>query len=536
MSFARACLFLALLAPAARAQTPLVSEGDPIAGVGAVQTFLPSADVLDSGSWSLLADTDNANILMDVALIRDGAVVLREGSSLDLPAGGVLGTIVSVDWANHAEFAAILTTRTPTTTGVYWNSHRIVDMDTPIPSPAVGADSRWVKFEVVKTNESRQVLVLGEIDNTALGGFREDALIRYDLDAHGDVLATTVLATNGQLSPALGEPLIGLAIAPNEHVLALNARGDFLTVMRSLGGDALIVNGDTVVAREGVASSVGVPWRTLDLAKVGINDFGEFVMSGTLGEMSETLYLIEKNGQKFARSGDVLAGFSSSPLTAGRAAPIEIAGTGHVFWRAETQTGEVGFLRDHEPIVKAGTTLVGGNLVLSLPSNQHAFAISPDGRFFLGRIQQLENVGESTVLVDFGLVLRVPGCSGNAGMLTHVSGDARVGQTFRLGMDAGQEPGVLAMLAFSRQARVLGSGCGAPTLAGELLIAAPLLGTVALPPWNGTAPSTLALFVPNDPALVDLELHAQGLFQDVTGPTFQAPRLTNALRIQIGAP
>jgi hypothetical protein len=279
-----------------------------------------------------------------------------------------------------------------------------------------------------------------------------------------------------------------------------------------------------------------VAWRSLDLAKVGINDFGEHVVSGALEDMSASYYLIEKNGQKFARSGDVLARFSSSPLTAGRAAPIEIAGTGHVFWRAETQTGEAGFLRDHEPILKAGTTLVGGNLVLELPWDEHAFAISPDGRFFLGRIQQLENVGESTVLVDFGLVLRVPGCSGNAGMLTHVSGDARVGQTFRLGMDAGQEPGVLAMLGFSRQARVLGSGCGAPTLAGELLIAEPLLGTVSLPPWNGTAPSTLALFVPNDPALVDLEFYAQGLFQDVTGPTFQAPRLTNARRIQIGAP
>jgi hypothetical protein len=540
MRCARAFSLLAVLVPVARAQTlhPLVSEGDIVAGVGAVTVFNPPfVEVNDAGTWAIAFDTNGADVTQDYVLLRNGVLDWREGMSLAQPPGSMLDKLSSFDLADDGSAAAILSTRAPTTDGVYWNLAKIAGTFAPIPSPILGANSRWVEFDVIELNAGRQVLVLGDIDNTAMPAIREDALVRYVLDAQGEVLQTTVLATEGQFNAALGAPLTGLAGSPNDHVLALNERGDFITLFQTAAGTAVLINAATIVAQELTPSSVGGRWRTLDLSKVAINDFGEHVLSGVLEGGGADFFLIEKDGQEFARSGDVLPALSVSPLAPGRATPILLANTGRVFWQAQTLANDVAYMRDHEPIVKAGATLLDGNLVLELPSNENAFAISPDGRFFLGRIEELQTVGRSSVLVDFGLVVEVPGCVGNTGVLAHASGAARVGETFWLAMDSGQEPGVLTTLTLSSQARMPGSDCGTPTIAGEVLISLQhRVATTFLAPWDGVNPSTVSAAVPNDPALVDLELHAQGLFQDVTGPTFQAPRLTNALRIQIGAP
>lgn len=79
-----------------------------------------------------------------------------------------------------------------------------------------------------------------------------------------------------------------------------------------------------------------------------------------------------------------------------------------------------------------------------------------------------------------------------------------------------------------------GAGCGVVRPFGELLISpAHRLGSLTLPPWNGSQPSTLVVPIPPDPALVDQVFFAQGVFQTPTSPRFT---LTNALRIEIGAP
>jgi hypothetical protein len=534
------------LAPAVGAQTvaPLVSEGDTVIGVGAIQTFNPvSVGLTDSRMWTMIADTDFSNIQEDVVLLRNGFVTLREGASLILPAGAAINQFISVNLANNGNLGMILAPRNPSVPNgnLYWNLIRVADLEAAIPSPALGANTKWLKFEVVKLNSKNQIFAIGDINNTAVTGNREDALIRYDLDPLGNVLSTTVLVTKDQVNETLGTTVTGLAVSPTEHVLAVNKHGDWITFIAGFGQvEAVMINGDTIVAQELSQSSVGRFWRSLDLTKVGINDFGEYVVTGALepnGSNDVTTYLIEKNGQKFVQAGEVIPGYSTSPIAAGRAGPIFIANTGDVFWRAETQAGEPTYMRNFEPIVKSGTTLVLGNLITDLPPNEHSFTISPDGRFLLGRIQALQTVGESSVLVDFGVVVEIPGCTGNPGRLFKTSGDARLGETFQLAMDDGQEPGVLPIISFATQPRLPGSDCGVIIPAGELLISPTnRIANLFLPTWNGSNPTAINIAIPNSPALVDLKLWAQGFFRDVTGPSAEPTRLTNGLRIEIGAP
>jgi subtilisin family serine protease len=126
------------------------------------------------------------------------------------------------------------------------------------------------------------------------------------------------------------------------------------------------------------------------------------------------------------------------------------------------------------------------------------------------------------VLLDLGLIVVVPGCTGNAGELTSPGGDARVGASFELAMSAGQEPGVLPLLGVSRQARVPGSPCGVPTIGGELLISPQhRVATFFLPPWDGVNPATLQIAVPN------------GGYQVSTGTSFSAAQVSGTVALML---
>jgi hypothetical protein len=535
------------IAPDIGAQTcpptvqPLVSAGDTVIGVGAINSFNPAfIGLTDTRMWTLVADTDFTDVQRDVVLLRNGFVTLREGASMIEPAGATLNTFNSIDLANNGNLGMLLTTRTPTSTTAYWNLIKVADFDATLVSPHFGAGTKWAKLDVVKLNSSNQMFVLGEVANPAVAGNREDTLIRYDLGPQGNILALTVLLTKEMPNAALGTTINGTAIAPTEHVLAVNKHGDYITFVSGFGGfEAVMINAETIVAAELNPSSVGTTWRTLDLTKVAINDRGDYVVTGALSEEFNNdpkTYLIERNGQNFARAGDVITSYSNSPLATGKAGPIWISNNGDVFWRAETQAGEPTYLRNYEPIVKSGVTVLDGNLITDLPSNQHSFTISPDGRYMIGRMT-LQTVGASSVLVDFGLVIDFPGCAGNPGRLLKTSGDARPGCTFQLAMDNGQEPGVLPIIVFSTQRRIPGSECGVVLPAGELLISTThRIGNMFLGPWNGSTPSAANVAIPDSLSLVDLKLYAQGFFRDLTGPSAEPTRMTNGLRIEIGAP
>jgi hypothetical protein len=524
----------------ASAQTPptlttLLRQGDTIIGVGAVEG-ISYVGITDSKLWSAQVDTSFADTARDICLLRNGFVTLREGMPLFSPPGASLGEFASLSLSNDGDMALVLKLDTsPAPEGAFFNLVPVALKDTIINSPDLGPDSDWDRFEVVKLNNRNELFILGDVDNKAISGNREDALIRYRLDDLGNILETTVLATKGMFLDVLGVPINTLGTSPSEHSLAINERGDFIALVNGVGRNVLMLNMETILAEEGRASPVPTRnWMTLQLTKVSINDRGDFVFTGALDGQS---FLIVKNGQKFALAGEVIPTLSSFPLANGSPAPVVLTNAGDVFWRGAGNSGggqvDEAFLRNYQPLIQRNRTVVNGNLVLAINGEENAFAVSPEGRFFIGRVT-LQSAGTTALYIDFGLVKELPGCRGNPARLTRVSGEARVGQQLQLGMDGAQAVGALPVVLFSRQPARPGSACGVNTQYGEVLISSSIVGAFVLPVWNGTDPSLLTINIPIDVGLVDAKFYGQGVFRNSTQPLSLS--LSNGMLIEIGAP
>ena len=521
------------------AQTPtaLVKQGAPIAGVGAVSS-ISSVQMLDSGRWYALLDTDNPDTTQDTLVLGDTGPVLREGESLTSSFPLTFDEFDSIHVSATGNVAACMRALFVSSfEGLSWNRVPIALRGDPLVDPLLGAGTTWVTFDVCKINRANEVFVLGDIDNSAVVSARDATLCRFRLDDNGNVLSSQVLLTEGQFLPALATTVVDL---PNtEHSLSVNERGDWMTLVLGLGSvNAFVINGTTVVAQEGGPSPVaGRLWRTAggltNSPRLCLNNRGGYAFSGRL-DGSDATYLIVKDGQKFAQSGDIYPSFSASPLQNGTSAPLVLTDGGDLFWRAGSllQTDSA-FLRNFTPILQANRTLFNGDLVIHVEQTDNAFSVSPNGRFFAGRVD-LQVGGEAVLLVDFGLTLPLPGCSGNPGSLAVASGLALPGNALEFALDRGQAPGAVPLLTFSSRALTTSAGCGRDFAFGELLISpAHRLGSLALPTWNGSTPSTLVVPIPPDPALVDQVFFAQGVFRTPTSPRFT---LTNGMRIEIGAP
>ena len=516
------------------AQGVVLEAGDAIAGVGNTVTPVPLVVPAD-GQWLALVDTDHADGTRDEVVVRAGTPVLREGDPLAfLLPGATLGAFVSLDRLADGALAAVLEVEfVGTTTALYRDGTLLFVEDQPIDSPLLGVGSTLGPLEFVAAAGARTLFVRGIVRNPAVVGPSEDLLLRVDLAADGSLLGHEVVLTEAQFLPALAAPVSALSRLPRGF--ASNRRGQLLAYVLLLSaGEALLLDGTTVLARSGTPSPVaGRNYLGFTSSVMSLNDLGQHAFTARLDGSTDD-FLIVKNGAKFAQEGDVIAGFSASPLRAGSVDPVVLADSGDLFWRAGTSSfADDGFLRNFTPIVQEGVTVVDGRLVLEVESDRQSFAVSRSGRFFLGRVRLAPSASEALVLADFGAVVPVPGCGANPARLTKLAGDARVGLTLELGLDDGPAVGALPALFFSRRSTLDANGCGLAFPFGEVLLSrVDLLGRSVLAPWDGTNPASLAIPIPADPALVDMELFVQGSFRAPGVP----PTLSSALRIEVGAP
>ncbi|MSR61646.1 MAG: hypothetical protein EXS08_04250 [Planctomycetes bacterium] len=521
------------LASASWAQTPSprIREGDALPS-GDHVTFVGTNQIDDRGSWLSLVDSDFADVTQDAFLLRDGQVLVREGVNVAGPAGATLDDFVFVASGAGGDYVSILKVQLGVEQiyGLYFDDQLVALQHGAVGAPEVSAAATWGHFQGAWLNGSRALLVLGEISNPDVAGPKEDALVRFQLDGAGAVVSKNVLLTKGQFVPAVnGKVNILGSLATT---CALNASGDFLSLVYPTGGPgALLENLDIVLAREGDPAPIAGRSYGL-LSKVALNDFGESAFTATLDGTTDT-YCIIRNGQKFAQAGDVVP-FLPSPLGNGSAAPLSLANSGDLFWRASDATGaSATFLRNMEVIVQENVTQIGGALVTRVALDRDAFDASPDGRFWAGRVE-LQGIGDALVTADFGLVVPVQGCATNTAQLRKASGDALTGQRLTLALDGAQALGALPALLVGTRGIRSSAGCGAATVGGELLVEpASRIATLFGAPWTGAA-VPFVIDIPPAAALVDLELFTQGVFAQAGG----APslRLANALRIQVGAP
>ena len=532
------------LSTSAWAQAPEVKlrAGDPVIGMG-TQIALGSVAINDAGVWLAAVQTDFPLVNRDEALLRNGVVTLREGSLIPSPNGATIRSFDSMSIVRSGHLALAMEFNVPGgggNSGVFWNTLLLAREADLVNAPEVPADTVWSTFKTVLMNESNTILVAGELNNLAVSGTKEPMVARFQVSDSGQLLATNVIASKGTRIEAFPTNLFD--IADREHAIALNRRGDYMFIAKPTGsgpgtGTSIVLNGETVLAQEGVPSSFGGrEFVTLfSRVELDLNDFGEYVYTGNLdtGSVLNSEFVVVKNGVLFAVEDEIIPSLGAS-LEEGVSAPIFLSNGGDVYWMVQTESGRA-YLRNRDLIVREGDS-VGGNLVTILPNVSHAFHTSDDGRFWVGRVT-FHEIGDSMLLADFGMVVPVPGCAGNQGRLRLTSGFSIAGARMRFELDSGQGAGVVPMLIASLGPAIPGSECGIPTRAGELLISPQSrISVVFGPTWLGGA-VPIFVDIPNQLALVDVSYHAQGLFWDanhlVPGERL---RLTNAIRGEIGAP
>jgi hypothetical protein len=520
-----------LLSPAIVAQgvgAPLV-EGDVLPTGALVQRIL-GADVGDDGAWVAWVDSHLADPNDDL-LLRDGVVLQREGMTLVEPAGSTLEEIAHFALGPSGHVAQVLELRADwlgTRNGVFLDGELLVLQYDRVWAPELPGGARWASIHRVELDANGAF-----VQGTLSRGFGQ-ALARVERTGTG--LVTHVFVHDGQFLPVLDDTVSRTF----RDQLAVNRDGSFVTVLEvgdaSLGSFRRVIlrDLDTVLAVSGEPSPVaGRRYDTLAVCQVAIDDFGRTAFVAGLDAPEDVIVVVD--GSVLARSGDAVPAFAS-PLELVRGGSLALANSGDVFWVAgDYVTGELAVLRNMDVVVREGVTRVNGRLVEGLELAGDTFRVSPGGRFWVGRAR-FEGFVEALLTADFGLVVPVPGCHGNPGTLRKAGGDARVGNRLTLEMDAGQTLGAATMLSFSRRPAVPGSECGVLLGGDELLIdPASRLVTIVGSPWSGAA-LRFDVDVPSSVALVDLELFAQGAFVAPPGSTAQPIVLTNALRIEIGAP
>jgi len=526
----------------------LIRQGDTIIGMGGMNQTVNWVGINDTKNWGVLCVTDFSDVNKDGCLLLNGFVAVREGTFLLDPASSTLDDWIAVHMNSNGDLGMLIRTKPTvgsiTKDGAFFNLTRVAMRDDFVPSPffAPNPSADWDTFAVIRLNARNQMFILGEIANPNLSRARERSLVRYDLDSTGHILSTTLLASEGMTIPT-GLRLSGATCLPNtETGLNVNNRGDVITIVQQDNVGQVVVNMSRIVARtdrnDPPSPVPGKPWRSFAQSHVGINDFGDTAMSGTIGDAAAPDgYLIMVNGKKFAQSTDFIPSLGGT-IGPGSQAPLLIGNNRDVFWHARggpPTPAPDAFMHNLDPIVRVGLTQIDGQLVTQIAATDTAFAISPNGRFWVGNVT-LQSDGTAIVFADFGLLMEIPACF-NTGKLTHATGSARVGKEFQLALDNGQAPGAVPTLFFSRNSRLNANGCGTVIQPyGEIMVRPPIFGLKALTPWDGTNPSV------SDPiripatkiALVDSVFFAQGLF--FSPGSLEKYRMTNLMRIEIGAP
>ena len=532
-------LGLAVLGSSAPAQTRrvLLEEGGPVLGMGSILQIdhLRTLRITDRRFCTSLVTTNGGTGESDCVDQRTAYVTLREGMLLGQPAGTTIVEFRALELNRQGNLVQSIRLRLPppnqstVRNALAWNLNVIAQQQNFITATNAPGQSKYESFDFVELNDRNVLIASGDI----LAPSRKDAILSWQLDDLGNVVSHTIFAMDDMAIDAMGGALVR-SFGTSEGNYDINERGDVLCFVGTSLGNAVLLNLTTPVAREFTPTSIPFrDWSVLGTGRCAINDLGDYVVSGTTTGAT-TAYLIEKNGQKFVMQGDVLPAFSPNPIGAGSNAPIVIANTGDVFWRAVelgSATNEA-FMRNHEPIVRVGDRTLEGDVITDLELSDASFAVSPNGRFFVGAVDLADQ--DALVFVDLGLVLPLSGCLGNPGKLELASGAARVGQNMVFSMDDGHVTGALCRINFSTRRSLPSSECGLNTPFGEWMISGShRVGSLFPPPWNGVDPTLVGTTVPPDPVLVDAVFFAQGIFRKAGTANIT---FTNALRIEIGAP
>ena len=541
----------------AQARTAVIQEGNQVLGFGPINK-VNKITVANNGLLATEILLDIPSKLMDGMILRDRFASLQEGSGIpDIP-GATIKNWIDIGLNNNGDMVQMLNLNKtplgmPDDSGLFWNLELLLQESNVVMDPARFDLAGWIyfKFKAAELNDSDDVAAYVDLQPPS-GGLGQPALIYLTTDGSGNKLTEKVLMVKGDPFP--GNPATTITtISGTDGSIALNNNGDWLANAQNNGPTgngngkqwAVIVNGE-VVARDKDPAPFGTrTYEDLSSVEADINDLGEYVFNGKLNDLGSKASdaFIQKNDQPFVQEGETFPAIAPHTIEQFGSAALRIDNGGNVVWFAELRgpaaNEDEAIFRNRDIVIHEGVTIVNGSLITALKKDNRALDLSTNGRF-LSAFVITNQIGDTVVMVDFGSVTKLPGCTGNPSTLEVSEGLIIAGANLEFEMDNAQEDGALPFLLFSTRPSIIGSPCGVNSPYGEIMIGTKggqVVATVIGTPWLSSTPSIAPVTLPNDLSLVDAVFYSQGYFFDSTPPP-GAPKiqLTNGLRLEIGAP
>lgn len=409
-----ACLALAASDPDDVVITPLILEGDNVAGIGDVTTTGAVA-VNDDGEWLVEIDTNNPDTDVDGALIDATGVFIREGAPLADPFGTFVDSFgaISGGWNNAGDLGCNwFLDGTPggfnDDSGVFLSGQLVIQEATSPSIPGLTAGTTFEGFFSQHLNDDGQILCMASVDDPLIASSVDRALLLLDVDASGVLLTASVVRLEGDVPPGQTEAVADMETSV--HNFALNDAGTAMYIV-DLAGDtavdhAVYIN-DTLVAQEGSPSPVpGRTWDLLSSAELDLNNSGSWVLSGSIEGDTATDDILVVDGELFIQTGDSLPAIGGSPITGlgttGSSGPVYLGDNGNVLWSAEWNGGSSkGLFLNDRLLAEVGVTTIGGLVLEEIFAVSEGYAMSDDGQKIVFRGRLAGSI-DGAFLIDVG--------------------------------------------------------------------------------------------------------------------------------------
>lgn len=371
--------------------TPLVLQGDVVDGVGVV-TAIADVALSDGGDWVVHVDTDNPSPGDDGVVLRNGEIVVREGTVLDTPAGATIDSFGAVNASGAGTSLWVFDLNGPPSgqdTGLFYESDLVIQGSDRVIAPSLPG-ATWRSFIDSCTNSNGSALVAGRVDNPA-GFFGEHVLMFIDYDASNGTYSESVVAKQEQVLPGQSEGIFEFQFGP--HHFATCTSGESIYVIRTYdfdsGVDTSIYVDQTLVAREGSPAPIsGLTWRELaSTVRVDVSD-GHYVFRAPLSDNRMTII---RDGVPFLTEGDPAPNIAGSPpITFFGLGPVLVSDLGSVLWLGEWDGfgDDRAIFLDDQPIVQRGVTQVHGQTIVELAITERSYSMRDDASaiIFEGRL------------------------------------------------------------------------------------------------------------------------------------------------------